>query len=449
MQKRLLVNLNVALNAIITNRTRALLTGLGMVFGVAAVIAMLAIGRGAQEEVLDQIKLVGVNNLVITPKIETEPKEEDTKQQGLPKRFSRGLSIKDLEAIKQTVPHIAHISPEIIQDITAMQGGKSMKSRLVGVHNSFFEVMPLMLQSGSKFSEKQQQAGMPVCIIGSAIRRKLFPSGQSVGQLIKCGNQWLRVIGVMEEKNISDKAQENLGIRNYNQDIFIPLNTALFRFRSNQANINNSSTIMSGNMVIFSDDEGESNAKPKEKSQHQISRITIQAKKGEDLPAIAEIINRMLLRLHNQVPDFEISIPEQLLKQQQRTKDIFNMVLGAIAGISLVVGGIGIMNIMLASVLERTREIGIRQALGARRSDVIAQFVFEAVFISLSGGVIGILLGIFLAYFIESITEIKTIISYYAIFLSFGVATLVGLIFGISPAKKAASQNPVESLRYE
>ena len=185
------------------------------------------------------------------------------------------------------------------------------------------------------------------------------------------------------------------------------------------------------------------------KNYHQLDRLVIQVYNADQLSATADVINRLLKRKHNNVVDYEISIPVQLLQQQQDTKEIFNFVLSAIAGISLLVGGIGIMNIMLASVLERTKEIGTRLAIGAKKNDIITQFLFEAVLISLSGGIIGVILGILSSVFISRFADIETMVSYGSVFLSFGVASSIGLIFGISPARKAANQNPIESLRYE
>ncbi|MFT4741975.1 MAG: putative ABC transport system permease protein, partial [Marivirga sp.] len=182
---------------------------------------------------------------------------------------------------------------------------------------------------------------------------------------------------------------------------------------------------------------------------HQLDKLTVQVGDSKKLSETAEIISRMLRRRHYSVVDFEVTVPELLLKQQQRTNDIFNLVLGAIAGISLLVGGIGIMNIMLASVMERIKEIGLRLSLGAKKSDVVNQFLFEAVMISISGGVIGVILGVVFAYLVASFAEIPTIISGISIVISFGVAATVGLIFGIAPARKAANQDPITSLRHE
>ena len=199
--------------------------------------------------------------------------------------------------------------------------------------------------------------------------------------------------------------------------------------------------------VYYSPELMESMAQ-KAKTQHQLDQLVVKVHDASQLTETAGIINRMLKRRHSDVTDFEIAIPEELLKQQQKTKDVFNIVLSAIAGISLLVGGIGIMNIMLASVLERTKEIGIRMAMGAQKKDIVMQFLFEAVLISLGGGIIGIVLGVLGAYLVDKIADINTLISGVSIFISFVLASSVGLIFGISPARKASNQNPIECLRH-
>lgn len=287
------------------------------------------------------------------------------------------------------------------------------------------------------FTQFQMEHAEAVCIIGSGIAKKFFTGGEALGKQIKCGSQWLTVVGISEDIMVTQKARENLGIRDYNMDIYTPINTMLIRYKDR------------GKLVAeersWDEDENENQSF----NYHQIDRMVVQVEESNLLSPTAEVISRMLKRRHNDQVDFEILIPEHLLKQQQKTKDIFNLVLSAIAGISLLVGGIGIMNIMLASVLERTREIGTRLAIGARKSDIISQFLFEALLISLAGGVIGIILGVSASYFISQFSEIKTIVSPFAILISFGVASATGLIFGISPARKAAMQNPVESLRYE
>jgi putative ABC transport system permease protein len=302
------------------------------------------------------------------------------------------------------------------------------------------------------FNEQQLIKGSPVCIIGKAIQTKFFPTENPIGKSIKCGPNWLTIIGVLEERIISESSIAKLGIRNFNMDVYAPIKSVLIRYENRdlvtKSMLNKGNTISRGRMMIISSGgDDESSAAPV--NYHQIDKLVIQVAQTDLLNPIAEIVSRVLERRHYKVIDYQITIPELLLKQQQRTNQIFNFVLGAIAGISLLVGGIGIMNIMLASVLERIKEIGLRLALGAKKEDIVTQFLFEAVMISISGGIIGVILGVAFAMIVSKVAEIPTIITFTSILLSFGVAATVGLIFGITPAKRAASQDPITCLRYE
>ena len=439
-RERTLSNLRIATNALWDNKVRSILTALGIIFGVAAVITMLAIGKGAQEEILSQIKLVGVNNIEIKPIVE-QREEEVGAEQGKEeqKKFSKGLDLKDAQSIQQVIPSVSKLSPEIILDTYVINNGIRRTAKLIGVTPSFFDISNINIRKGNMFSDYQLEHAEAVCIIGSGIAKKFFTGGEALGKELKCGSQWLKVIGITEDIAVSQKAKENLGIRDYNMDIYTPINTMLVRYEDR-------GKLVADHGGNWDEDEENTNVNF---NYHQVDRMVVQVDESDLLSSSAEIISRMLKRRHNDQVDFEIMIPEHLLKQQQKTKDIFNLVLSAIAGISLLVGGIGIMNIMLASVLERTREIGTRMAIGARKNDIISQFLFESLLISLAGGVIGIVLGIVASVSISHFSEIETIVSPFAILISFGVASATGLIFGISPARKAAMQNPVESLRYE
>jgi putative ABC transport system permease protein len=444
-------NLRIAVDAIIANGSRSLLTALGIVFGVAAVISMMAIGRGAKEEVLEQIKLIGVNNIVITPVVEQEEEDidgaDETEEKS--KKFSKGLDLQDVLALQQILPNIAASSPEIEVQTTAIYKDYSRSVRIIGINNSYFTLANIGLAAGSMFSEEQIATGKAVCIIGSDIRAKFFKGKNPVGKFLKVGEEWLQVIGVTERKVLTEKTMSSLGIRNYNLDIYTPLQTILLRYKDRAKLVAAGSSIFRmGNSVMIMDDEDEEQSSGP-LNYHQLDRLTVQVADAETLLLTAEVIERTLKRLHNNVVDFEINIPVKLLEQQQRTKDIFNLVLSIIAGISLLVGGIGIMNIMLASVLERTREIGTRRALGATQVDIISQFLSEAILISLSGGILGILLGVGGAIVISRVSGILTIITPLSVFVAFGVAFATGLFFGYRPARKAALQNPIESLRYE
>ena len=452
LTQRLLANLYIAIDAVIANKVRSLLTALGIIFGVAAVIAMLAIGNGAQKEILDQIKLVGVNNIVIKPIVEQqEEKIEEEVGQREKKKFSPGLTVRDVESIEATIPGIAKMSPEIIIDTYVIRNGLRRSAKLVGVEPTYFDIYNFELGEGQIFNEEQRYRGSPVCIIGYSIKAKFFPKENPIGKSIKVGQHWLTIVGLLNERLVSEASISKLGIRDFNMDIYIPLQSVLIRYKDRDK-------ITSEQLRLASQrsrGRGFGNADETEETEedktnyHQLDRLVIQVEATELLSPSAEIISRLLERKHYNVIDYEIEIPELLLKQQQRTNDIFNYVLGAIAGISLLVGGIGIMNIMLASVLERIKEIGLRLSIGAKKTDVVQQFLFEAIMISVSGGLIGVVLGISMAFVVSEVADIPTIVTFSSIILSFGVAATVGLIFGIAPARRAASQDPITSLRYE
>jgi putative ABC transport system permease protein len=454
MVERILANLYIAIDAVISNKIRSLLTALGIIFGVAAVIAMLAIGNGAQQEILDQIKLVGVNNIVVKPVIEQEEEKiEENVGAKEKKKFSPGLTLRDVKSIQATIPSLTKVSPEIIIETNVVRQGYRRSAKLVGVEPSYFEIYNFEMEEGTMFNDQQRKAGSPVCIIGQSIRTRFFPTENPIGKNIKVGPHWLSIIGVLQERFVSKNSISKLGIRDFNMDIYVPLQTMLIRYKNRDkitaAELRQASAAGRSRGMVITPAETDQQSEAEKKNYHQLDRLVIQVDETSSLQPTSEVMSRLLKRKHYEMVDFEIEIPELLLKQQQRTNDIFNYVLGAIAGISLLVGGIGIMNIMLASVLERIKEIGLRLSIGAKKSDVTQQFLFEAVMISVTGGIIGVILGVTMAYVVSEFAGIPTIISFSSILLSFGVAATVGLIFGIAPARKAASQDPITSLRYE
>lgn len=450
MYRRYLVNFVVAWNAILANKLRATLTALGIIFGVSAVIAMLAIGNGAQQEILEQIKLVGVNNIVIKPVLEQEEKEVgESLDNGQKKKekFSPGLTIHDVESIRN-LPVVSQVSPEILLETYIIKNGIQRSAKLVGVEPAYFKLTSFKLAEGQMFTKQNLEYGDQVCIIGRGIKTKFFSKENPIGKRLKCGRHWLKVIGVLEPRIVSSGSLSKLGIRDYNMDIYTPTKTMLVRY-TNRSVLTKAMIAKAANRRNNNNNNNQSSEKAAPKNYHQIDRLVVQVNETEYLSKTADIIARMLERRHYKVVDYEVSIPELLLKQQQRTKDIFNIVLGVIAGISLLVGGIGIMNIMLASVLERIKEIGLRLSIGAKKSDIITQFMFESVLISVSGGIIGVILGVSMSYFIAELAEIPTIVSFSSIIISFVVSASVGLVFGITPARRAAAQDPITSLRYE
>ncbi len=455
--QRYIHSLNIAVEAVIANRFRSMLTALGIIFGVAAVISMMAIGNGARKEILDQIKLVGVNNIVITPLLELKGKsgessDKEESGQKMQKKFSPGLTLEDAESIKDVIPTVARISAEVSYDSYVIKGGKRSAAKLIGVTNDFFDVYNLKLFSGNFFQEQQLTAGSPVCIIGPTVKSRFFSREDPIGKSIKCGGIWLTVIGVLENRVFQVDESKDIGVSDYNDHIYAPIQTVLLRYRD-RAYVNSASLKQDESSMVFFDGGvtafSSSSSGSKDDNYNQLDKIIVQVSDSKYLDVTTKALTTMLKRRHQQVDDFQVSVPELLLKQEQRTKDIFNIVLGVIAGISLVVGGIGIMNIMLASVMERTKEIGIRRASGATRRDVIFQFLSEATIISISGGVIGIVLGVVFAVMIHRATGILTIVKPLSIVISFGVSAFIGILFGYMPAKRASDQDPVESLRYE
>ncbi len=454
MLQKLLYNFDIAIEAIQRNKLRAFLTSLGIIFGVASVIAMLAIGTGAQQEVLAQMQLLGTNNVIIKPVIKqfegsiTNTGNEENETQ----KYSPGLNLHDLESIKEYIPEVEFISPEIIFETNFIRSARMRSGKIVGVNDEYFYISNFKIQDGKNFSKIQIENAEPVAIIGSDVRTKFFAGEDPLGKKIKVGNLWLTVIGVLEKKELSTESIESLGIRNYNLDIFLPATTLLLRFK-NRALVTkddidpSSGGLGGGRVVIFggpNEEEEEVNT-----NYHQLDKLIVRVTDSKFSVSIAEVLSRMLKRRHNTVVDFEIIVPEQLLAQEQRTKRIFNIVLSSIASISLIVGGIGIMNIMLASVVERYREIGVRMAVGAQKKDIELQFLTEALAISISGGVIGIILGMGFSFAIELTAGIATIVTPSSIIISFGVALVIGVVFGYFPAKRAAQQDPVHALRHE
>ena len=442
----------IALEAITQNKIRSILTSLGIICGTASVIGMLAIGSGAKEEIIEKMKVLGTNNIIINSTFDEELSAQDAAEgsssgtgsdtgeensEGESKnKYSPGLSLEDVESIKKIIPSVSVVSPTITEKYMAYNSPFKIESNLVGITETYKSVNNFSITKGRDFSNFDLDNGKQVCILGTRVAKKLFPAEEPIGKKIKVAGLWFDIIGTSGKLNISVESLEGLGERNFNNDIYIPISTVLLR-------IKNAKMISKGDLMRGRGDDSEKN------DYNQINKIVVQADDTKMMMKYAELIDRVLLRRHNGVADYEIIVPEELLKQEQETTRIFNMVLGIIASISLLVGGIGIMNIMLASVLERTREIGIRMAVGAKRKDIAEQFLFEAIAISLSGGFLGVVTGVAASFVIEALSGITTIISLWSVLLAFVVSMTVGLAFGIIPAKKASQQNTIDLLRYE
>ena len=409
---------SLSMVGLLSHKLRTILTMLGIIFGVAAVIAMLSIGEGAKQESLEQIRQMGISNIIVQhwDKSEEGEGEEET---DTGQNRSSGLSWADSRAVAEIVPMAEYVSPQRELQIKVQAGSSTFRTMVVGTTPDYLTVLNARMASGVFFTEDDMRESRRVCVLGADAKRALFFFDDPLGKRVKIRSQWFTVIGVLEDKGAAGgKIGGVLEVRNTDEDIYVPLLTILRRFHW-------------------------------ESGQAELTQITIKVRDPEQLNETARIIRAIVNRRHRGVEDFKIAIPEELLRQSQRTQQIFNVVMGCIAGISLVVGGIGIMNIMLASVLERTREIGIRRALGARRRDILAQFLVESVLVSMIGGLIGVFLGYAMPQIITLYAGWPTIVQMWTILLAFSVSAAVGIGFGIYPARQAARLNPIDALRYE
>ncbi len=433
-------NFALAMEGIIQNKMRSFLTALGIIFGVFAVIAMMAIGNGSQEAIKEQLELIGTNNIMITAIPPSDNGDDGEEQEGSTskkekKSYSPGLSIEDAESIQNVLPNTEYVSLETSEDSRVIYQKKIINSRTMGVNNDFFRINNLDLADGKMFSDYQVENGINVCILGSNISKKLFLGKNPIGKYVKSNQNVFKVIGVLDKKIISQENYDKLGLKNYGNLLFIPMKSFLLR-------IDDRRKIADKDIV-----KGNNDRSNKIENYHQLDKIVVKVSESVDSESTASIILNLLKRKHNGQVDFELDVPELLIKQQQDTQGTLNFVFAIIAGISLLVGGIGIMNIMLASVMERIKEIGLRRSIGATKEDIIFQFLLEAIGISLVGGLIGVGLGIVGAKVIASYANIPTVISIWSIFLSFFIAVTVGVVFGILPAQKAAKQDPITALR--
>ena len=408
-------SVKVALSNLGRRKLRSFLTMLGMIFGVSAVIAMLSIGAGAEAESLKIIENFGIRNIIISAK---DFKQEELKQI---RTESLGLHMRDVEAIEAVIrPRPLVSAKRVVKTWQVASDRGRADSRVLGVSSSYPEINNLKLLQGSFFMPFDDEAENQICVLGITAKQKLFGFGDSIGQMVKINDQWMRVVGVLADATVGKTEFEGIKIQNPNNDIYIPIYTSIKKFDVDAL-------------------------------ENQLNEVVVQIpdEPGINLRDQAASISSLMSTMHRYVDDYSLVVPEKLLEQNQKTQGIFNIVMGAIASISLLVGGIGIMNIMLASVLERTSEIGLRRAIGARKLDIRMQFIAEAVALSLAGGLIGIGLGYGTSKLVAAFSGWSTIITAASIALSFGVSTLVGLVFGIYPAVQASNLDPIECLRYE
>ncbi|NQZ10159.1 MAG: ABC transporter permease [Algicola sp.] len=399
-----------AVDELARHKLRTLLTLLGMIFGVGAVNAMLNIGSGAEQEALRLIDTMGVRNLII------QSREYDKEELKEMRKHSVGLSLRDLQAAQVTLPFIEKSSAEKkVKTYSVYTSEGETKSNVLGVTKDYFALSNLKTDQGRLLTEQDNKSFAQVAVLGAVAARKLFPQGQVIGQKLKVNHLWLEVVGVLNSPNISKKEFQGVKLGGESDSIFLPLSTVAKRL-----NI--------------------------EKLDAEIDSFRIRVNKNVDQVQAAKALTHLLKKRHGDMDDFDILIPSALLAQHKQTQNIFNIVMASVAGISLLVGGIGIMNIMLATILERTKEIGLYRAVGATRDDIMHQFLMESFVISLFGGILGVVFGLILSEAIALFSGWPVIWSMTAIVSSLIICMIIGILFGIYPAKKASRLDPIDAL---
>jgi putative ABC transport system permease protein len=413
---RLVPELSMGLQSLLVHKMRTMLTMLGMIFGVGSVVAMISITAGAQKDMMSYIDLLGVNNIIIDAKEAVDRNELQARR-----AVSAGLSFRDFRAINENVQGIEAATPrKKFKPLKVLPKTTQEPPTLVGVEPDFLQINSLKMVEGRWFDEDDNARSAPVCVLGESAKVNLLGFDAAVGKYVKINDSWLQVIGVLAQQATADTENEGAESINRNNLVIAPLNTVMRRFEDNNSYLKD-----------------------------EIDGIYIKVKDNVDSIETASVVSAILSATHKDAGDYTVTVPAGLLEQKRRTQFIFSVVMLCIAGISLLVGGIGIMNIMLATVLERTKEIGIRRAIGARQADIIRQFLTEAIMISILGGLIGIAFGFTLSKVIASAAGWSTVVTTESIAVAFGVSVGIGLLFGIYPAVQAAKLDPIEAMRYE
>jgi putative ABC transport system permease protein len=394
-------------------RLRTLLTLLGLIFGVGAIVAMQAVGEGSRREALRLVESLGLHNLIAQSKAQDADTLRETRARSL------GLSVADAEAVQAVVPGAERFAAEKAIRTYAVFGDQGRSdAQAYGVSPDFFSLSSLTVAQGHGLTAQDNDRVAPVAVLGAQAAHSLFPKGKALGQLIKVNHVWLEVVGVLADRDLGKDEFEGVQLGLESNRIYLPLDSALTRFK-------------------FQDQED------------QVDRFLLRIANPDQLAASARVMAKALDQRHAGMEDYTLVVPQQLFQQHQKTQRIFQVVMGAIAGVSLLVGGIGIMNIMLANVLERRREIGLLRALGARRRDVVAQFLREATVICVAGVLLGLVFGTALAYAIALFAEWQVAWAPLPILGAAAFCGAVGLAFGVYPARQAARLDPIAALRHE
>jgi putative ABC transport system permease protein len=419
--------MQLGVKSLLLHKMRSGLTMLGIIFGVCSVIAMLAIGEGASYEAQEAIKKLGSSNIILRS---VKPAQDSkTASAGRSYVNEYGLTYSDVARLDGTIPGIKRVLPKRIIRDEVRFNNLVQQAQIIGTHPIYSEMSGVDILRGRFLTETDETHMNNVCVLTVSLAENLFPYQDPLEQEVKIGSEYFTVVGLVRERAAADKRPQagQMEGQPLDSNIYVPLATTKSRFGE----------------TIFKRSAGSFEAE-----KVQLHEVTLQFNAVEDVEVAVPMIRTLLRRFH-QKTDYEVIVPLELLRQAEQTKRIFNIVLGSIAAISLVVGGIGIMNIMLATVTERTREIGIRRALGAKKKDIVTQFLVETVVLSVGGGLIGVVVGVLTPLLVSQLTDMKTIITPASVLISFGISGAVGVVFGIYPASRAAALDPIEALRHE
>ncbi len=413
---RIVRDIQLGLKNLLLHKLRSLLTTLGVVFGVASVIAMLAVGEGANQEALEQIRQLGSNVIILRSE---KPVDEGSAAQRASFMSVYGLRYDDETRIRETFREVQRTVPARIMRQEARFGSRRLDLRVVGTTEDWFALVNRPIVAGRTLNERDLRMNAPVAVLAESAARRLLAAAEPVGQYVRVGSHVFEVVGIIATGGGGDQRLDA------DTDIYIPINT--FRERFGEVLVQRATGARSVELV-------------------ELHQIIVEVDEIASVEPVAAGIQAMLERFHPD-EDYAIDVPLALLRQAEATQRTFNIVLGSIAGISLLVGGIGIMNIMLASVTERTREIGIRRAIGARRRQIVSQFLIETVVLSSLGGLIGILIGITIPRIITQVAGMPTIVTTPSLIMAAGISMSIGIIFGLYPASRAARLDPIIALR--
>jgi putative ABC transport system permease protein len=395
-----------------THKLRSVLTMLGMIFGVGAVIAMLSIGEGAERQAMEMIERLGVRNILVR---DVDMRDEELQEV---RETSPGVSPRDAVAIADAIPGVERTCARVeIEPYTVLSGGRTVKATAHGVDAGFAGLTNLEVTVGRFFDGVDVARHAQVCVIGESVRRELFGYEEAIGKVLKVNELWLEVIGVLAGSGGVSSVQ-GVAVGSTDLDIYLPVSTAIRKL----------------DLPLL---------------EAPLDEIIVRLEPSANPGETARLMDELLGRLHGGEEDYELVVPEALLEQSRKTQRLFNIVMGAIAGISLLVGGIGIANIMLATVFERTREIGVRRAVGARQVDIRTLFLMESFTISLLGGLAGVVVGVLISKIVAVSAGWSTVVTLWSVVLAFGVSMAVGIGSGLYPAQRAAKLNPIDALRWE